>query len=346
MIKVELLREEDEESYSNFLCQCENSMAQHTLEWRDVVKELLGDTPYYFIAKENNQIVGALPSFIKESAIGNIINSVPFAGGYGGVIVRSDIRDKENIYETLLDYAIYFAKNKECILMTIITSPFSYDFDIYIRKFKPDFILEKFMQYIDLDRTLSYKKNIHRKIKKAVKSNIKVIEDVSIGDLNQFYEIYKKRLLILDGPVYPAACFEIIHKYLKKQKFLFAEYKGKIISGILLVYHDEIIDYFMAAMNDAYSFTEANTLLIDYAIKWSKENGFKYWNWQSSPSKESDVYKFKARWGGDDGKHYYLTKIIGDISNLKKCALNNIKKEYEWHFVMPYDNFIAYGVDE
>jgi len=343
-MEVELLEQGDEIEYVEFLSNCEYSMAQHTLGWRNIVEELLKDKSYYFIAKENGEIVGVLPAFVKENPIGNIMNSIPFAGGYGGVVTRYNIRDKENIYKALFDEMVYYAKEKECILISISTPPFSMDLDLYMALFKPDYILPNFIQYIDLEKPVNYKRDIRRKIKKAIEMGIVITEDDNPSNLQTFYEIYKKRMIQLGGEMYPPHFFEIVKKNANaNSKFLFAVYERKIISGILLIYNNKIIDDFIAVMDMDYSFTEANSLMIDYAINWSRKSGFKYWNWQSLPAKESGAYKFKARWGSMDGEHYYLTKVLDDLTALKKCSIEEMRREYEWYFVIPYDQQKVYN---
>lgn len=344
MIEVDLLEQEDELEYAAFLNTCEYSMAQHTLGWRNVIEELLGDKAYYFIAKENGEIVGALPAFIKENPIGNIINSITFAGGYGGVLTRYNIKNKENIYEALLHEMMYYAKEKECILISISTPPFSMDIDLYKALSKPDYILPNFIQYIDLEKTVNYKRDIRRKIKRAVEVGVEITEDSNSDNLQAFYEIYKKRVKQLNGKMYPPHFFEVVKENASaNSKFLFAKYEKKIVSGILLIYNNRIIDDFIAVMDMDYSFTEANSLMIDYAINWARKKGFKYWNWQSLPLKESVAYKFKARWGSMNGEHYYLTKVLDDLTALKKCSIEQIRREYEWYFVMPYDQLKVYN---
>ena len=338
MIKVELLKQENENEYTQFLNTCEYGMAQHTLGWRKVVEELLRDESYYFVAKENGKIVGVLPTFIKEHPLGNIMNSIPFAGGYGGVVTRYNIKNKKNIYKALLHEMVRYAKEKACILVSISTSPFSMDLDLYMALFKPDYILPNFIQYIDLEKHVNYKRDIRRKIRKAIAHKVEITEDDSMNNLQSFYEIYKKRMIQLRGKMYPPPFFEIVKKKASEiSKFFFAIYEGEIVSGILLIYNNRIIDDFIAVMDMDYSFTEANSLMINYAIEWARKKGFKYWNWQSLPSKESGGYNFKARWGSLDGEHYYLTKVLGDLTALKRCGIEQIKQEYEWYFVIPYD---------
>jgi hypothetical protein len=338
MIEVELLQPEDELEYKEFLISCDYSMAQHTLGWQNVVKNLLGDKFYYLIAKENGKIVGGLPISIKENERGNIMNSIPFAGGYGGIIAQNNIRNREMIYEALLHEMISNAKENDCILISISTPPFSKDLNLYNALFKPDYILPNFIQYIDLGNPVNYERDIRRKIKKAVELGVEITEDDSSGNLQVFYDIYKTRVRQLNGKMYPPRFFEVVKKNANaNSKFLFARYQGKIVSGILLLHSRRIVDDFIAVMDMDYSYTEANSLMIDCAINWARKKGFKYWNWQSLPSKDSGGYNFKARWGSLDSEHYYLTKVLGDLTALKKCGLEQIKKEYEWYFVMPYD---------
>jgi len=340
MIEVELLKTEDEDQYSEFLDKCEYSMAQHTLGWRSVIESITRDKSYYFVAKENGDLVGVLSTFIKENALGNIMNSIPFAGGYGGVVTISNIKreKKEKIYKALIQEMICFAKNKQCVLVTITTPPFSRDINLYKVIFKPDYILENFMQYIDLNINLNYNRNVRWSIKKAINKEVYIKEDIQNRDIEQFYKIYKNNVSFLNAKLIPISFFKRVNAYLNTNtKFLFAEYNGQLISGILLIFFNKIVDYFISSNDVNYKSFQANSLLIDYAINWAKKNGFKYWNWQSSPSRESGVYRFKAQWGSLDGEHYYLTKVLGDLTALKKCSVEQIKREYEWYYVIPYN---------
>ncbi|MDY6931338.1 MAG: GNAT family N-acetyltransferase [Halobacteriota archaeon] len=345
MIKVELFEEGEEYEYSCFLEDCKYSMAQHTLEWRDVVYEMLKDEPYYFVAKRDGEIVGVLPSFIKENSLGNVINSIPFAGCYGGVLTKlENDSDRKEVYKALLDVIVRYAEEKECILISISTPPFSEDFDLYEKIFEPEYVMPNFIQYIDLKNSKNYHRNIRRKVKKAIDVGVEITDIESSENLDAFYKIYKKRMVEVGGIISPPNFFKIVkEKAGENSKFIFASYEGKIVSGMLLLYNNNIIDDFYSTMDVEYNFTEANSLLTHYAIDWSKEKGIKFWNWQSLPEKESGAYKFKARWGSSEGKHYYMTKILGDLTDLRRCSIERLKKEFQWYFVMPYSELESDG---
>ncbi len=265
------------------------------------------------------------------------MNSIPFAGCYGGVLTNLKNDEKEKVYMALLNEMIRYAVGKECILASISTPPFSEDLELYETLFRPEYVMPNFIQYIDLKGSKNYHRNINRKVNKAIEVGVKITEVESSENLNAFYNIYKKRMMQVGAIMCPPNFFKIVKdKANENTKFIFASYEGKMVSGMLLLYNNHIVDDFYATMDMDYNYTEANSLLTDYAIDWSRKKGVRYWNWQSLPAKESGAYTFKARWGSSEGMHYYLTKVLGDLTDLKKCSIEHIKKEFQWYFVMPY----------
>lgn len=343
VFKFEVLGEKDFENCEVFINNCEDSIAQQTIAWQKVIRDVSSDTFIYFVVRNNNQLVGAIPAFIKKGIYGNIMNSIPYMGGYGGIVTNIiDSSEKDEIYKYLLNGMLEYAKKIECILVTIVTSPFSDEIELYKKFFKPDYVHEKFMQYIDLQKKFKYKRDIKRQINIAIENEIKICDNPSDENIKRFYTIHVKKMTELRAKIFPASFFEKVKEFMvpkNKAKFLFAEFKGKMVSGVLFVFHNNVIDYFISNSDSDFKNLYANSLLVDYAINWAKENGFRYWNWQSSRSKGDGVYLYKSRWGGEDGIHYYLTKVLGDISPLKIAGLEAVREEYKWYFVLPYDIF-------
>ena len=342
MIKVKLLEENDEEAYSIFIEGCKNATAQQTLIWRDVIKKTSTDEPFYFILENNGKIAGVLPTFIYRCDLGNIMVSIPQAGGYGGIAYNEDILNLKKIFKYLLDEMIIKAKEQGCILATISTNPFLNDFKYYKEMFEPNFRLENFIQYIDLNQVINYDRNIKRNIRKAEQHNFEVIHNIEEKDLLFWYEIHKKRLYELGGLPIPYELFYYTYKYMipaNKAKFILLKYNDKIISGCLYLFHKNIMDVFMLSVDSKYMDLHPNSYLTKVSIELAKEIGCKYYNWQSSISKNSGVYQYKARWGSIEGFHYYLTKVLEDITSFKKTDIEIIKEKYKWHYVMPYSQF-------
>jgi hypothetical protein len=273
--------------------------------------------------------------------------SVPQAGGYGGVIVGNEnLRDE--IYAALAEAFIKEARTQECALATISTQPFFGEINLYRQYFKPDFEHENFYQYIDLNSDfmaeISSKQrgNIKRGIQKAEKYALKVTFADSDEYFSQWYNIHEQRMAELNAIPLPRKLFDGARQCLFKENLGFFAYvldNDRIIGGGLFIGLNKVVDVFLVSSSSAAMHKQPNNILISAAIKRARQMGFRYFNWQSCSSRESGVYAFKKSWGSREGNHYYLTKITDDISGLKEISLDEIKRRYRWHYVMPYDQF-------
>ncbi len=346
------LRKGDENDVNAFLESCTNALAQHTLGWREVIKSFENEGDRYLIAKRDGQVVGILPAFVYHNKNGNVLQSISYPAGYGGVVSNLKGLERADIFRDMLQELISLAKENDCILATICTSPFSNDLKLYGKYFKPDFIKANFYQYIDLKSGFTtnkernfrgnIRKGIWQNIKKSDKYTLKIIEDDDLNSFYEWYKIHEKRMEEVNSEPLPKQLFEKSLEYMikaNKGKFVYLKYQDKIVSGIFVIYLKGVIDYFAGSMDREYAYTQANSLLLYKTSNWAKINGFKYYNWQSLPSKESNVYQYKKGWGSLEDTHYYLTKIIDDISEFRKLPLSLIKEEYKWHYVMPYEEF-------
>jgi len=118
--------------------------------------------------------------------------------------------------------------------------------------------------------------------------------------------------------------------------FSYAFEGERLIGGALCVGLNRVMDYFMGAFDSDYGKSQPNSLLMYHMITYARDHGYHFWNWQSASSPQSGVYHYKAGWGSRDGRHYYLTRVIEDITGFKKVPQQVIKEKYGWHYVMPY----------
>jgi hypothetical protein len=63
-------------------------------------------------------------------------------------------------------------------------------------------------------------------------------------------------------------------------------------------------------------------------------NGYKYWNWGGTWHSQTNLYRFKSRFGAKDYEYYYLININNkDILNSTKEILLN---EYPYFYTVPF----------
>lgn len=353
-LRVERVDSGNADDYARFVSGCATAVVQQTRQWSEVIEAQGQDKPLHLIARdESGKIVGALPGFVFENALGNILISVPQPGGYGGIVVRED-DSKEEIYQALLDAFVREAREAKCIVANIATAPFFGDIELYRKYLRPEFERENFYQYLDLrsdfvpkfegESAYNIRRNLRRNIKTAQDSGLNIVFEDTQERFEEWYLIHEKRMGELKAAPLPRGLFEAARRNLFKDGmgfFAYAMDKDRVVGGALFVGLNRVLDIFMMSADSACWEKHPNSLLVFETLKAAQKRGYMYYNWQSSSSRQSSVYHFKQGWGSREGTHFYLTKVVGDAELLLKTPLETIKREYRWHFVMPYDRWSA-----
>ena len=347
-IAVSLLTELDYCSYISFIEKCPLSLVQHSLEWRKFILELPNQEDIYLIAREAGHVVGVLPAFVYHCDLGNIVESTPLAGVYGGIVCHSDHPRCGQVFHSLLAGLIDVAREKNGILTTICTPPFFCDdVDLYKKYFQPDFVKESFYQYLNLqtdpvsELPAKRKSAIKRGINKARRQLTISCEDTD-ERFEQWYDIYSQRFADIGATCVNREFFDKARYSLfpcDRGRFYYAFCDGHLIGGTILVYNHHVVDYMASAFLTSSMKYNPGNYIIDTALTWARGRGIKYFNWKASPSRDSGVYQYKARWGSTEGRYHYLTKITGDVDSLRRTPLHTLKKKYGGHYLMPYEEF-------
>lgn len=349
MIKVDLLTESKESAYEKFLGNVKFSSPQHSLRWRDFVCSLGMDVPYFVIAESDGSIVGALPLYYYKGRFGNLLTTNAWHTISG--IICSDDGNKRDIYKSLLDYSLNLAKELDCAVLSIGTNPFLNDIAYYKEYFQPDYMLENFIQYFYLSEIFddkgnfvhpNYTKrtNLSRNLRKAKQQQL-IISDVQSEDnVYECFEIQDKRMRELGTTPFPLSFFYNALKILTLKgegKFVFAFSGEKMIAGSLFLFNRNMMNIYMMCMDSDYKEFGTNYLLTDYMLRFGYEKGVSIFNWMSSPRKGDGVYRWKEQWGSRERSFWYLTRVLGDISQWRSISLKELMEAYSFHYVLPFN---------
>ncbi|WLR50585.1 GNAT family N-acetyltransferase [Bacillus tianshenii] len=279
--------------------------------------------------------------FVKYNGIyGSVIHCNPFIV-YGGFPVVDFL-----VWRKLIDKLFQIAINEDCITVTLCTPPFQeVNLEMYKEVFKPDYCYSNFYQYSLLNdhpvKKLRAKRRaaFKNEIRRGNLSGITISIENSMDKWNEWYKIYFERYKEVGANPYPKELFLKIYEELVSQDKakLFCGYnKGEMIGGTLILLGNKIADYFASAYTGGNLNVFSNTVVLDSIFNWLIQNKYELYNWESSPEK-SGVYNYKARWGAKEGKHIYMTKVIGDASNILSKDVNKVKKEYKGIYILPYN---------
>ena len=98
------------------------SKFNHSLIYRKFLQNILPDCEdRYLCAFEEDTLVGVLPLFIKRGSYGAVINSLPFYGSHGGIVVASNASEDASYH--LISALSEICNEVDAISCTLVESP-------------------------------------------------------------------------------------------------------------------------------------------------------------------------------------------------------------------------------
>jgi hypothetical protein len=347
---IELLTSADEQAYEEMLLEKEDALLYASLKYRDFLRQYIGAEDRYLIAKIGNDIVGALPVFLKKNvSYGNILNSLPFYGSNGGVIISTGVMDPEPIFKKLFEAFHDLARETDAVIATVITSPFEHYFEFYKEFLKPTFQDSRIGQISYLpqsgsDAEYAVMTMIHSKtrniVRKARNSGI-VHKHSSDPDVLRFLaETHQENIKAIGGIAKDCEFFRKVpevFEYDTDYRVYVATLNGLPVGALLVFFYDKAVEYFTPATLEEYRSLQPNSLLIFEAMKDAIRRGYRYWNFGGTWQSQDGVYHFKKRWGARDMPYHYYIITYQDIGHLREMKPQEILVEYPFFYVLPFD---------
>lgn len=333
---------------------CPNAYIQQSTLWAEAIKDLGPDEPIFLLAHVDGQDLAGLPLYLYRQPTGNVLTSVPQPGPMGGVFVRDEVDagKKREFYSALLQRAEAMAREHQCLSLTFITDPFTNDVGLYEELLKPTYVFENFTQSIPLKEVIAdgkftlkdYNKrsNLSRNVKKSHEAGFEVQTTTSKEVLHEWYPIHVARHTEIGASPLRLDLFENILAVLgpkEKAHLLIIRKGGEIASGCLYIHHRNILDVFLLSMNTKYFEQAPNFLNTEQSMLWAAGKGMLQYNWQSSPRRDSGVYRYKTQWGSKDIPYYFVTKLLVDAKVVAGIGLDTVKQKYPFHYVVPFAAF-------
>lgn len=347
-MKVELLTSEREKAYSEFLLKYDCSLFNASLIFRDFIRTLCPDVlPYYFIVIEGEEIIGALPSFMKKGPLGPVLNSMPWFGANPGIISNDD-----QVTMMLLQAFNNTAKWTGCFSSTLISPP-NQSQDLYEIFFddKEVFAEPRIGLITELPQfkggeqfASSLLKDMHQKTRNQIIKSVKgclAYESYGPEDWMFLEDTHEENMLAVGGMSKTAKEFAIIRKHFRKgidYKLYVAltnDDKAERVAALLVEYHNKTVEYITPVIIAQYRHLCPMHLLIFSAMGDAAQKGMKWWNWGGTklPAQEG-VYHFKKRFNAMESEYRYYTQIYKELPYDVKPKW--LAENYTYFYVLPY----------
>ncbi|MGH9438982.1 MAG: GNAT family N-acetyltransferase [Terriglobia bacterium] len=341
-ISVRQLSPLDDGAMINFLDELGQEspsvLGYHYPFYRDVLESAGIGEPIYLGAYSENALVGYLPAFSRDSEVGAVWGSLPFFGPNAGVLCHKG-QERHAIHSALVRGLLERAGQAGALSCSIYT-PFAFDeFSMYDEAMPEAIVVEKFTQYLDLS-AVEWQSSLRRNLQKAQRSNIEVSTEATSEKIDTFYSLYEQNCRERSIPVKPKRAVELLlteGSAGRKIGVYFAYHEGIMIAGLLVIFSPLTVSYYIPCVLAEARTLQPLPLLIDQAIQDARQRGNRYWNWESSPSRESGVYRFKEKWGSVEGRYRVYVQALCPGEVLKELGAKRISECFPFYFVYPFD---------
>jgi len=352
-ITLEMLKEDQADEYEQLLRSVDTSLLYASFKYRSFLQRvLLNSEPLYLVAREGGHLVGALPGFIRYNATyGNILNSLPFYGSNGGVILSSSAKAGQIVKDVLLQAFHELANQKKAVVSTLITSPLEEKVDSYETHFNPVLRDERIGQFTPLPRNWDGEEDLgeklmnlfHQKtrnsIRKAQKSHLVISHSNSLVALQKLADLHRQNIEAMGGLSKPWPVFEAIRNsfaYDLDYRVYLAEKEGEMIAALLVFFYNRSAEYFTPAVHEEHRILQPMSLLVFEAMQEAARRGCFFWNWGGTWLTQDGVYRFKSRWGTENRRYFYYIREYVKPCPLRALSPQEILAQYPYFYVLPF----------
>lgn len=349
---VELLTADNYEQYDELLRSLDHSLIYLSLPFRHFLESLLPEgESRYLCALQGGQVVGALPAFLcRNRQLGNVLNSLPFFGSNGGVVVSPHVGDRLQVQCDLIEAFDRLAREESVVTSTIISNPLNPESDFYDRFSKATLHDERIGQITPLpdlqpeeslaERLLhAFDSMPRRAIRKAQKNGLAIERTDSPAAFDALATIHRQNMEAIRGRVKSARVFELLRSEFacpEDYTLYLARLEGRIVAALLVFFFHRTADYFVPAIEAECRPLQPLSLLVFEAMQDAVRRGCRYWNWGGTWLSQTGVYDFKRRWGTRDCPYRYYVREYDGADRLRRCSESRIRAEYPNFYALPF----------
>jgi len=320
-------------------------LGYHVADYQESMSGILADTCRHLLTIDGNgSVVGYMPYREKSGPYGVVINSLPFFGP-NSLILAQD----EAVRRHLL-HAFKAEMSQDHVLSAVIYTPFLESPTLVTSILEPNHRIEKFTQYVHLPSTLKWPKKRRGDLRRADAGNFK-LREATVDDADDLYQIYSENCIEAGIPQKPRAYIDLTitqavglirtgrpyQSPWPKPLWLVAEREGCVVAGLLAMRGIYTMSYTIPLAKASVRSEQPLALLIDAAILRAKEEGLTFWNFESSPQRDDNVFKYKERWGASLSNYEILLYYPNGIDHVKAIEVDELRRHYPFYYVRPYE---------
>lgn len=313
-------------------------LAYHYPFYRDMLVAIDVGVPASLGAWRDGCLKAVLPAFRRTAAAGSVLCSLPFFGPNGGVLCAAG--EAGWAVPALIRAAVAMLDELPDPLALTICGPLEdRNGAETVAAMEDRITVERFSQVTTLDGT-PWSKSLRYDIRRAESLGVTVVEEADPDHLREFFRLYETNCAEAGIPLKPFAALEALARHAHPEgpvRLYFAMHDDRMVAGLMVLWGPRCVSYYMPCTLAEARALQPGALLIDRAVADARTNGKTFWNWESSPSREGGVYRFKQRWNACEKS--YCIRILARRPPARFVELGRLglSQAFPGYFVYPFD---------
>lgn len=317
-------------------------------EFLDFIETALpGASVSLLVAHKAGDIAGMFPiATMQATGVGSIVNSLPWYGSHGSVIVDRSAPDSDAIRQALLKAYRQHIDETTPLASTVILLPDEEPFRAdYERIIEPSVIDDRIGQMTtlpndgpDLSARLlgAFEQKTRNLVRKSLKQGFR--EDVSGDDRAwQFlWQTHSDNMAAIGGRAKPRAHFEALRRCIRPRDLrLSVAFDGETpVAAMLTITCNRTVEYITPVVVAEHRPRQPLSFLIHEGMLEAVRTGATHWNWGGTWRGQTALHHFKSGFGAQDRVYSYLVRATAEgLATLK---------ERRSELAMLFPNFYAY----
>lgn len=270
-------------------------LGYHHPAYQRMLGTILGDHLHCLaVVTPEAGLCGVLPFRVANSPHGRVLNAFPFFGCTGMVAAKHGAPD---VLSALMR-GFQICAHRGDVFTATLYSPCGDDPMPLIAAASADAVVVKFGQSLDLASPTVWPTKRRADIARAKRRGY-AVRGGRAADAPRLAELYTANCA---GrmPMKPSAWIDgtlALSENVQALRWLVAEHDGVIQAGLLYGLGPVTASYILPCVAQDERTHQPMALLLDVAIASAKGEGARVWNFESSPSWNDPVFKYKQRWG-------------------------------------------------
>jgi hypothetical protein len=329
-ITVAHLAETDLAEYGQFLERSADSLLYHQPEYISTIRAIARPCSLHLIGvRRNGKLVASLALIEKTAGDITIVNSLPYFGSHGDIVIADD-EDQHEVSRAIAHFLKQDSAFQAAAAVNIVAHPLR----SWIETVAADLSLTAWDERIgqisslpdarEADAALAaILAGCSQKTRNLVRKGLRQGFTITISDDPEDWDVmihhHRTGMERIGGRAKTTAEFDAIRAGIppgRMRQLFIARKDGEFAGGLLNLYYRDWVEYFTPVAVEKFRSDQVLSALICHAMVSACTAGLRHWNWGGTWTSQAGVYHFKKGWGAIDHRYRYF----GVVRNERVCA--------------------------